>query len=373
MRFVVGLRPGCCFFSAAFLTPFVILASTLAIDGASAQARTTTTTTFNCGSPIPPCGSTVTTTSLGANTGGIAADAVTSAVQTDIEEIRKRRTADPDTQANLWGQSSISGQNQSGLFNGSDIGSVSRTWDGLAGFDITRSLSSGGTLTYGLLGGDSYTLSSIPTGATSNTRSLTAGLYLVYATGNFSADFNYSSSWMSNGGKDVNTVTVVPFGTGGAQTATTTTSSTARGTVTMAQDYDANVHYRYNLSNNWWLEPTAGASLVHDVESTGLEDMNVWQLKAGTSAGTSFMWGRTKIEPSFTALAYSDVSVTGGTVKGGSPISTDQGQLWGKGVAKLNYVWTRNLSSAISGELYGTRGTETSIGYKAGVELRYAW
>jgi hypothetical protein len=370
MRLVVRLAPGCCLFSVALFTLFVGLTSTVAIDRASAQARTTTSTTFNCTTPSPPCGTTVTTTALGANTGGIAADAATSAVQTDIEEIRKRRTADPDTHANLWGQSSISGQNQSGLFNGSDIGSVSRTWDGLAGFDITRSLSSGGSLTYGFLGGDSYTLSSVPTGATSTTQSLTAGLYLVYAMGNFSADLNYSAGWMSNGGKDVTTTSTVAFGNG---TATSTTSSSARGTVQMSHDYDANVHYRFNLKNDWWLEPTAGASFVHDVEGAGLEDMNVLQLKAGTSAGTSFMWGQTKVEPSFTALAYSDVSVTGGTVKGGPPISTDQGQLWGKGVAKLNYVWSRNLSSAISGELYGTRGTETSIGYKAGVELRYAW
>jgi hypothetical protein len=148
---------------------------------------------------------------------------------------------------------------------------------------------------------------------------------------------------MSNSGKDVNSSTTFAFGDG---TATATTSATARGTVVMAHDYEANVHYRYNFSNNWWLEPTAGASWVRDVESMGREDMNVWQVKAGTSAGTSIMWGHTKIEPGFTALAYSDVSVTGGAAKGGPQIMTDQGQLWGKGVAKLNYVWLRNFSSA---------------------------
>jgi hypothetical protein len=359
-----------CFSSVALCTLVVGFASTLAVDRASAQARTTTTTTFNCTTPSPPCGTTVTNTAIGANTGGIAANAVTSAVQTDIEEIRKRRTTDPDAQANLWGQSSFGGQNQSGQFNGSDIGSVSRTWDGIAGFDITRSLASGGSLTYGFLGGDSYTFASVPTGATSTTRSLTAGLYLVYANGNFSTDLNYSASWMSNGGKDVTTTSTFAFGDG---TATSTSTSSARGTVQMSHDIDANVHYRFNLANDWWLEPTTGLSWVHNVEGAGLEDMNVVQIKAGTVAGTSFMWGRTRIEPTFTALAYSDVSVTGGTVKGGPPISTDQGQLWGKGVAKLNYVWSKNLSSAVSGELYGTSGTETSIGYKAGVELRYSW
>jgi hypothetical protein len=281
----------------------------------------------------------------------------------------KAKAIDYGLQTNLWGQGSAGGEVQSGTFNGSDIGSVTRTFDGIAGVDFTRTLASGGTLTYGFLGGDSYSLSSVPTGATSTTKTVTAGLYLVYALGNFSADLNYSSSWMNNGGKDITSVTAVPFGNGQA---VTTTTSTARGTVTMAQDYDANVHYRYDLSNNWWLEPTAGLSYVHSVETEGVSDMNVVQLKAGTSAGTSFMWGNTKVEPTFTALAYSDVSVTGGTV-GGTPISNDQGQLWGKGAAKLNYVWTKNFSSAISGEVYGTRGTETIIGYKGLFEMKYAW
>jgi hypothetical protein len=46
------------------------------------------------------------------------------------------------------------------MFNGCDIGSVSRTRDGRAGFDWTRSLSLGAPLTFGFLDGDLYTLSS---------------------------------------------------------------------------------------------------------------------------------------------------------------------------------------------------------------------
>jgi hypothetical protein len=102
MRFVVGLRPKCCVSSVALLTLFVGLASTLAIDRASAQARTTTTTTVTRNTP--PFGTTtVTTTSLGANTGGIAANAVRSAVQTALQAIRKRKTTDPDVNPTCCG------------------------------------------------------------------------------------------------------------------------------------------------------------------------------------------------------------------------------------------------------------------------------
>ena len=154
MRLVVRLAPGCCLFSVALFTLFVGLTSTVAIDRASAQARTTTSTTFNCTAPSPPCGTTVTTTALGANTGGIAADAATSAVQTDIEEIRKRRTADPDTQPTCgpkqhqWAEPVGTVQWERYRKRIEDMGRS-------AGFDITRSLSSGGSLTYGFLGGDS--------------------------------------------------------------------------------------------------------------------------------------------------------------------------------------------------------------------------
>jgi hypothetical protein len=98
MRCVVGRRPKRCFSSVALLALCVGLASALAIDRASAQARTTTTTTVT--RTTPPFGTiTITTTTFGANTGGIAASAVRSAVQTalqGIQGIQKRKTADRD-------------------------------------------------------------------------------------------------------------------------------------------------------------------------------------------------------------------------------------------------------------------------------------
>jgi hypothetical protein len=84
----------------------------------------------------------------------------------------------------------------------------------------------------------------------------------VYALGNFSADLNYSSSWMSNSGKDINSSTTFAFGDG---TATTTTSATARGTVAMAHDYEANVHYRFNLNATFTIRGAVSGS--RDVQS----------------------------------------------------------------------------------------------------------
>jgi hypothetical protein len=415
--FYSTLRRGPCAFALV-----LGLSTLLSVEYAQAQTTTTTTVTITgvCGGPPGFCPVGGSATALGANTSDIAASAVNSEVESNIEDIRKRRLqaygggswvplgfasdpeldnvvdalgyapvyknplyvkaqpADNGIQAATWAQGSYGGENQSGRFNGADIGAVSTIWGGLGGVDFTKRLSPQTLLTVGVFGGDSNTFMSVPTGATATTQTGIAGAYLMYFSGNFSNDLTYTSGWMHNSGTDVSTsfaTTVLgPSGNPASATAAIiSTFSSARADISLMESVEDNVHYRFDLQSKWWIEPTAGLVWTHDVESAGLQDMNVLRLKAGTQAGTSLDWGGVRVDPTFTALAYSDVSVTGGFVSGTTPIVTDQGQIWGKGIAKLNFVWSKNFSSGISGELYGTNGTETVIGYKGVVDLRYAW
>jgi hypothetical protein len=119
------------------------------------------------------------------------------------------------------------------------------------------------------------------------------------------------------------------------------------------------------------VEPTAGYSFTQVIENIGIPDQKTERWQAGARAGTSFMWGSTKVEETFTGLAYSDFSVKGGFPIGAPPGSTDQGQTWGKGIAKVNFVWTQNFSGYVQGEVHGTNGVENIVGYVGTVGLRY--
>jgi hypothetical protein len=144
-------------------------------------------------------------------------------------------------------------------------------------------------------------------------------------------------------------------------------------TRTISSNVTANVQYRFNYTNNWWWEPTAGISYTQLVEDMGLPDQETDRWQAGARAGTSFMWGSTKVEPTFTGLAYSDWSIKGGVFPGAPPVSTDQGQVWGKGIAKFNFVWTQNFSGYVQGEVHGTNGVENVVGYVGTAGLRYVF
>jgi len=145
MRFVVGRRPRHCFSSVALLTLFVGLVSTLASDRASAQARTTTTTTVT--RTTPPFGTiTITTTTFGANTGGIAANAVRSAVQTALQGIQKRKTADRDVKPPCGARAAL-GEDPAGPVQGVRYRKCIKDQARTRRLDWSRSLSLGAPLT----------------------------------------------------------------------------------------------------------------------------------------------------------------------------------------------------------------------------------
>jgi hypothetical protein len=147
---------------------------------------------------------------------------------------------------------------------------------------------------------------------------------------------------------------------------------TAQETATAMDFVGGNLHYRFNpnaQNGSWWWEPTFGFEQAFITQSMGVQNQTITRVKGGVNVGTSFDWGTVKVEPKLTGLAFSDVSVNGVD----PDIATDRGQLWGKGIATLNFVWSKNFSTAIEGQVYGTTGALNIIGYKGLLEARYNW
>src|SRR5207253_1103491 len=101
----------------------------------------------------------------------------------------------------------------------------------------------------------------------------------------------------------------------------------------------------------WW-EPTGG--FTYTIASTNhvLPDVETWRIQGGARVGTTYRWSGVPVESTVTGLLYSDVSVRG--VPAGTP--TDEGQLWGKVIGKMNFSWSPKFSTYIQSEFHGTDG-----------------
>jgi len=259
-----------------------------------------------------------------------------------------------------------------------------------AGVDYTWTLAGDENyFTLGAFGGLTQTFLSAPTGATATTTAPSAGAYLMYLLGNFTADLTNTTTVNRNRSNDVfATLTsgpvVVPFcpvgvaGPGQAcKTSTTTVTATqasALATATAENLVEGNVFYKYPLMNEWYLEPTAGFAWNHLWQSMGFQDQNILKLQAGATIGTKYNWGTATVEQTLKALAYSDVVVTHlREPTTGLPVEDDQGQLWGKLISKWDFKWSEHYATSFAGAVYGTHGTEKTIGLSAEVELKYTW
>jgi hypothetical protein len=310
--------------------------------------------------------------SLGALGYASTKDSKIATKKSDAEE----EAAEPDLESAVWTHGAFEHENQTGTFNGSDISLKTRSWSGLAGADWTWTLPSETYATFGVFGGQSTTYLAAPSGASATINGPTAGLYLMYFLGDyFSADVTYTHAWMINNNNNVTAVanSYVPTGGGGYVASTSIATTTALATATNMDHLEGNVNYRFNLANDWWLEPTFQASYLYLTESQGNQDEQIVHLQGGLRVGTSFTWGDVKIEPQLTGLVMSDVLVAGGGPIGGPAIETDQGQIWGKGIGKVNFNWTKSFSTSVEGQVYGTGGIENTIGYKVALEARYKW
>jgi hypothetical protein len=55
---------------------------------------------------------------------------------------------------------------------------------------------------------------------------------------------------------------------------------------------------------------------------------------------------------------------------GGAVVPTDEGKVFGQGIARLNFIWNANVSSYLEGEV---RGREGVLGAAGRLGLRYTF
>jgi hypothetical protein len=206
----------------------------------------------------------------------------------------------------------------------------------------------------GALGSDTFTQSSTAVGAKTRATTPGTGAYLAYINGAASIDFAFTANFT-----DADT------------TIAGMTPTSLRAT---SLSYTPNLNYRFNLPQRWWFEPTVGFSYsLTTFDMDGLPPAEVWVVQGGARFGTEFHGpDGIKIQPTFGAYLFSDVSVKGGVPVGipGGAQATDEGKVWGKGTAKLNFQFTDKLSAAIEGEV---RGTEDVVGYAGRVSGRISF
>jgi hypothetical protein len=276
----------------------------------------------------------------------------------------KAEPPEPSLATAVWARGGYAYQDQTGISNGVNFAALSRAAGGVAGIDWTWTLPSDRLFTFGAFGGEGTTTHTMSLGDKSTTTAPTAGAYILYFAGaSFSTDVTYAHSWFQNPGPDRRAV----FLAGGVPYV-----ETAQETATAVDFIDGNVHYRlnpYGQNGSWWWEPTVGVAQAFITQSMGNQNQTITRVTGGVNVGTSFYWGTVKVEPKLSGLAFSDVSVNG--VDPG--ILTGRGQLWGKGIAALNFVWSRNFSTAIEGQVYGTSGALDIIGYAGVLKVRYLW
>lgn len=259
----------------------------------------------------------------------------------------------------VWGQGFGEIEWRRETFLGADAGRRTETVGAIGGADvtITRLFSANDAYVIGVLGG--YTSARVRNndGSSASVEGPGVGYYTVYVNGGFSTDTVFKVDFF-----DLNrsVVGLADLGLG----LTNYTSA-------------FNVNYKFNTTP-WWIEPTVGASYTKTVWNTasklfGFQDGHVWRLQAGVRAGTSYDWGTVRVEPTLTAMVYSDVEIRGGSVASAVAVAAapvDEGKIFVQGIGKLNFLWTDVFSSYIEAEVRGREGV-TAVAGRAG--LRYAF
>jgi hypothetical protein len=94
-------------------------------------------------------------------------------------------------------------------------------------------------------------------------------------------------------------------------------------------------------------------------------------VQGGARFGTEYYWGATQVVATFTALAYSDVQISGLVFNsgafGGAVVPDDEGKLRGMGVLGLNFVHNPATTTYVNAEI---RGGEDYFGVGGRIGLR---
>ena len=259
----------------------------------------------------------------------------------------------------LWGQGFGDIEWRSASVAGVDLGRTTGTVGAVGGADVTVTniFSATDAVVLGALGGVTSARVKNNDGSTARVDGPGVGAYAVYVNGGFSTDTTFKVDFF-----DLN-----------------------RSTAGLP---DLDLHLtNFNISDNlnykfdvmsWWVEPTVGVSYTSTVWDSaskffGFEDGHTWRLQGGVRAGTTYDWNGVKVEPTLTGMAYSDVEIRGGTVAaaaGGALVPTDEGKVFGQGIAKLNFIWNTNFSSYLEGEV---RGREGILGAAGRLGVRYTF
>ncbi|MDQ6703880.1 MAG: autotransporter outer membrane beta-barrel domain-containing protein [Pseudomonadota bacterium] len=209
-----------------------------------------------------------------------------------------------------------------------------------------------------------------------------AGLYATYFNGGFSTDVSLKVDALSLNENFDNWVTLFAPGainpTLDRQALVVNGGSTHLLNATVA----VNANYRFDLQNNFWIEPTAGvqytnSSYASDAANLGLADGYLLMVQGGARVGSSsLLWNNVLMTTILTGLAYDDVLVKGGFIAGAGflannvLVQADEGQVRGRGILALNFDFGQGISSFVQGEAYGGKGL-FGAGGRAGV--RYVW
>lgn len=133
-----------------------------------------------------------------------------------------------------------------------------------------------------------------------------------------------------------------------------------------------NLNYRFELAK-FWFEPTVGVIYTDsnwDSQRSNL-DLKQFRVQGGARVGTSFKMGSVTVEPTLTALLYSDVMMAYQT-QPASPI--DRGEVFQQAIGKLNFDLGKGLSSSVEGEVrHGTPHGAEVLGASGRVGVRYQW
>ena len=254
-----------------------------------------------------------------------------------------------------------------------DLGAKTTTWSVLTGVDFTfRNIGTGGdVLLLGLLA--AYTSSDVHFTGSSTVAHVTGpsvGAYGVYVRGPFSTDLTFKADLFSLDESFSEIIgTNPPIVNAG-------TASVDMTNFIVANNYN----YRIPLSAAQWIEPTAGFRFTQTVYGSGaaalgLADGHVFRVQGGARVGTEADWNGTHVTAVVTGLAYSDVSVTGGTSTTDGFINptifaSDEGKLRGEGIFALNLDYLNGWSSFA---LADVRGGQDFFGYGGRLGLRYQW
>jgi hypothetical protein len=257
----------------------------------------------------------------------------------------------------VWGQGFGDYEQRTGTFNGMDIGRITRTWGFIGGIDktFTSLTSKNDALVIGVLSGETSSGVDSALGSSAHISGPSVGAYGIYVNGGFSTDLTFKADF---------------FGVDQTQIAGGTTSF---GVNNYTEAF--NVNNKYTLNPAWWIEPTVGFLHTNTVwndmaHNLGMIDGETWRVQGGARVGWSGVWNAIQVDGTLTALAYDDVSITGGTLATITAplVPTYEGKLFGQLIGKLNFDYGNGLSSYIEGEL---RGTDGVIGAAGRVGLRY--